>query len=173
VRRGDVNDATRGSDRSRAGNRADQLAYWLSIGAIFLLQGALWCYPFKSKVFDEDLIAPDPIKEQFAGSFISDFPGTSVAWGILGILQGLIFVGLVASLISGEFLPTRRKPILLAALALSLAVLALMLFGNSMTSQFDSVASLFTYFVLTAGLMVFVLLLPPYRRERWLSALAP
>jgi hypothetical protein len=79
---------------------------------------------------------------------------------------------LAASLVRGEFLPERRKPIL-CALALSLVVFGLLLFGNSMTSQFDSVASHFTYFGVTVVLMVFVLLLPPYRPLRWLSSLPP
>jgi hypothetical protein len=147
--------------------------YWLSIIALYTLQGALWYYPFKEKVFDDELIAPTPIKEQFQGSFIDSFPGTSVCWAILGILQGIIVVTLAASLVRGEFLPERRKPILLCALALSLVVFGLLLFGNSMTSQFDSVASLFTYFGVTVVLMVFVLLLPPYRPLRWLSSLLP
>ena len=42
-----------------------------------------------------------------------------------------------------------------------------------MTSQFDGVASLFIYFGVTVVLMVFVLLLPPYRPLRWLSSLPP
>jgi hypothetical protein len=132
------------------------------------MQGALWYYSFKEKVFDDDLIAPEPIKKQFDGSLIDSFPGTSVAWGILGILEGIIVLVLLISLIRGEFLPQRRKPVLLGALALSLFVFALLLFGDSMTAEFDGVASLFTYFGVTVVLMGFVLLLPPYRR-RWLS----
>jgi hypothetical protein len=151
----------------------DVVGYWLAVGALYLVELALWYYPFKEKVFDDNLIAPDAIKQQFAGSFIDSFPGTSVCWAILGILQGVIFVLLVISLFTGEFLPTRRKPVLLSALALSLGVFALLLFGNSMTSEFDSVASLFTYFGVTVILIVLVLLLPPYRRASWLSSLLP
>jgi hypothetical protein len=50
-------------------------------------------------------------------------------------------------------------------------VFALLLFGESMTSQFDSVGSLFSYFALTVVLIGFVMLLPPYRGQRWLSSL--
>lgn len=81
----------------------------------------------------------------------------------MGILQAVIVIVLVASLVRGEFLPQREKPILICALALSLVVLAMLLFGSSMTSQFDSVASLFSYFGQTVVLIGFVLLLPPYR----------
>lgn len=151
----------------------DSIAYWLSIVGIYLVQGALWYYPFKVKVFDDGLIAPARIKEQFDGSLIDSFPGTSVAWAILGLLQGVVVVTLVASLVRAEFLPSRRKPILLGALTLGLVAHALMLFGSSMTAEFDSVASLFTYFGVTVVLIVFVLLLPPYRPARWLSSLLP
>lgn len=151
------------------GSELTAALYWLSIFGIYLLEGALWYYPFKEKVFDDGLIAPDPIKEQFAGSFIDSFPGTSVSWAILGILQGVIFICIVASLLRGEFLPQRRKPILLAALGLSLVVFALLLFGQNMTAQYDSVASMFTYFGITVILMGLVRLLPPYRPMTWLT----
>lgn len=171
-------ESIRGPARPRNGEAAepavfDTVAYWLSIGAIYLLQLALWYYPAKEKIFDQDLIAPQPIKEQFDGTFIDSFPGTSVAWGILGIVQGVIFLALVASLARGEFLPQRRKPILLSALSLALVMFALLLFGNSMTQQFDAVSSQYTYFGMTVVLLVFVLLLPPCRSQRWLSSLLP
>lgn len=159
----EVDGRIRGSGLAAAG------LYWLSIFGIYLLEGALWYYPFKEKVFDDGLIAPEPIKEQFAGSFIDSFPGTSVSWAILGILQGVVFVCLVASLLKGEFLPRRRKPILLAALGLSLAIFALLLFGQNMTAQYDSVASMFTYFGITIVLIGFIRLLPPYRAMTWLT----
>jgi hypothetical protein len=151
----------------------DTAGYWLAIVSIYVLEGALWYYPFKGKVFDDDLKAPGPIQELFDGSLVDKFPGTSVAWAILGILQGVIVLVLLASLVRGEFLPAREKPILICALALSLLVLALLLFGNSMTAEFDSVASLFTYFGVTVILIGFVFLLPPYRGNRWLSSIIP
>jgi len=143
----------------------DAAAYWFGIVALYVLQGGLWYYPFKEKVFDDELIAPAPIKKQFADSLIDSFPGTSAAWAILGILQGLVLIALVVSLVRAEFLPGRVKPALLVALAISLVVFALMLFGNSMTSQFDGVSSQFTYFGLTVVLMAFVLRLSSYRPE--------
>jgi hypothetical protein len=80
-------------------------------------------------------------------------------------------VALAVSLLSGEFLPQRQKPVLLSALGLSLVVIALLLFGQSMTSEFDGVASMFTYFGLTVVLLAFVRLLPPYRPMSWLAGL--
>ena len=147
----------------------DVAAYWLIVVAVYVLQGALWYYPFKAKVFDDGLIAPPPIKGQFDGTFIASFPTTSGAWAILGILQGVIVIALAASVVRGEFLPRRRKPILLGALAGSLVVFAMMLFGDSLTAQFEGVASLYTYFGVTVLLIGLVRLLPPYRPAGWLS----
>lgn len=160
-----------GDGQTRQAELTAAAVYWPGLLGVYLLELALWYYPFKEKVFDDGLIAPDPIKEQFAGSFIDSFPGTSVSWAILGILQGVVLVAVLASLLSGEFLPQRRKPILLAALGLSLVVFALLLFGQNMTLQFDGVASMFTYFGLTVVLMGFIRMLPPYRPMGWLVGL--
>lgn len=147
----------------------DAVAYWLIYLGIYVLVGFVWYYAFKEKVFDDGLIAPAPIKEGFAGSFIASFPGTSIAWGILGIAEGLAVVGLIASLARGEFLPRRTKPILLGTLAYSMLIYAVLAFGQSMTAQHESVAELYAYFAATAVIFVLVLLTPPYRPQRWLS----
>ena len=150
---------------------ASVASYWLAIGGIYVLQGFLWYYSFKEKIFDDDAKAPQPIQELFNGTIVDAFPGTSVAWAILGILQGLVVLAIVISLLTGEFLPHRRKPILLGALTVAMLVFALMLFGQSLTRQFDGVASLYAYFGATMVIFAFLLLMPPYRPMRWLSSL--
>jgi hypothetical protein len=150
---------------------ADIVSYWLIYAGIYVLIGSLWYYGFKGKTFDDNLIAPAPIKKEFAGSLIASFPGTSLAWGILGIAEGLVVVALIISLIRGEFLPQRRKPWLLGGLGFSMLIFAVLAFGQSMTAQFDSVAQLYTYFAATAVIIVLVFLMPPYRPARWLSGL--
>lgn len=142
------------------------IGYWLAIGATYLLQAALWYYPAKAKIFDDGLIAPGGVKEQFGGSFIASFPGTSVAWAALGILQAGIFIALIVSLVRGEPRPDRPKPVLLGALGLGLVTFALLLFGSSMTSAYDSVASLMTYFGVTILTIGFVKLLSPANAGR-------
>jgi len=137
------------------------LSYWLAIGATYLVQSALWYYPAKAKIFDDGLVAPAGIKEQFAGSFIASFPGTSLAWATLGLLQAGIFIALVVSLARGEARPDRAKPVLVGALGLGLIMFALLLFGSSMTSDYDAVASLFTYFGVTVVILGLVKLLSP------------
>jgi hypothetical protein len=148
---------------------ANGVSYWLAIGGVYVLEGFLWYYSFKEKIFDDNAKAPPPIRQQFDGTIVDSFPGTSAAWAILGILEGLIFLGVVLSLVTGEFLPHRRKPILFSALALALLTFALMAFGETLTKQFDSVASLYTYFGATVVIMFLLLTMPPYRAMRWLS----
>jgi hypothetical protein len=150
---------------------ADAVAYWLVTGGIYVTFGFLWYYSFKEKLFDQNGHMPPPLKKAFSGSFIDSVPGLDAAWVILGILEGLVFVAVVASLVRLEFVPGRSKSILLGALGLSMLTFGLMLFAQVQISQFDSVASLFGYFTGTAIVIVLVLLMPPYRPARWLSGL--
>lgn len=149
----------------------DSAAYWLGLGSVYLLLGAVFYYPFKGKLFDDGGAAPPPIEKQFDGSFIDSFPGIDAAWVVLGAMQGVIVAALAVSLVLREFLPTRLKSWLLAALCLAMLNFALLAFGQIMTSEFDSVAQLFAYFGSTVVVFAFVLLMPPYRPARWLSSL--
>jgi hypothetical protein len=66
-----------------------------------------------------------------------------------------------AGIVAGEFLPTRRKPILVASLGVSLVTFALLIFGQEMGGEFESVAQLFGYFGATVVTLLLVRLLPP------------
>jgi hypothetical protein len=152
-----------------AAKPVDIAGYWLVVSGVYVLVGFLWYYAAKAKIFDDNLAAPAGIEQQFSGTFIDSFPGIDVSWAILGILQGVVVLGLVASLVRGEFLPHRSKDLLLGTLAGSLFIFALLAFGQNMIAEHDSAASLYTYFAATAVLMVVVRLMPPYRSDRWLS----
>ena len=78
---------------------------------------------------------------------------------------------LVASLLAREFLPSRRKPILLGSLGLSMFAYGLMVFAENMIGNTDSVNSLFAYFSGTAVVIILLLVMPPYRSSAWLSGL--
>lgn len=154
-----------------AATLADRAAYLLVIAGIYVTFGFLWFYSFTDKLFDQNGTMPAALKETFSGSFLDSFPGLDASWVLLGVLQAVLFVAVAASLILGEFLPGRRKPILLTSLGLGMLAFGLMLFAQEMVSQFDSVAQLFGYFSGTAVVIVLVLLMPPYRPARWLSGL--
>jgi hypothetical protein len=97
-----------------------------------------------------------PASAAFADSLIATFPGTGFAWALV--------VALAVSLIRGEFLPSRGKPVLLGTLAASLLLLGALLLGQSMIAAHDSVAQLFSYAAGTIVTMGAVIWLSPAGR---------
>jgi len=151
------------------GSIYDLAAYWLTLAAVYLLDGFLFFYSGKSKLFDDHGHAPASIKQQFSGTFLGSFPGVDALWIIVGVLEFGIFALLLASLVRGEFLPSRRKSLLLVGLSLAFLTFACLSFGETTTGQLGGTASLYTYFGSTAIVFVLVLLLPPNSPRNWLS----
>ncbi len=150
---------------------ADLASYWLIIAATYMTFGFLFYYAAKEKLFDDGGSMPVGLAKGFHGSFIASFPGVNTSWTSLGLLEGLVFVVIAASVLAGEFLPTRRKPILLSGLGLAIFTFALMSFAENMIAEFAIVAELFSYLTGTGVLIILVLLMPPYRATHWLSGL--
>jgi hypothetical protein len=150
---------------------ADRASYWLISAGIYLTFGLLFFYSAKEKLIDNGGTMPAGLAKSFHGTFITSFPGTNTSWLLIGLLEALVFVVIAASVLTGEFLPSRRKPILLTGLALSMLTFALIAWAENITAQFATVAELFQYLVGTAVLIVLVLLMPPYRKTQWLSGL--
>jgi hypothetical protein len=144
----------------------DTIAYWAVVAAIYMGFGFLWYYSFKEKLFDDGGTMPAGLAKGYAGSFVDSFPGLNATWTILGIVEAVAFLGFLASILTGEFLPARRKPILVAALGVSLVTFALLIFGQEMVGEFESVAQLFGYFGATVVTLLLVQILPP-RRGIW------
>lgn len=160
--------------RSRAATTtthlADVASYWMVIAATYMTFGFLFYYASKEKLFTDSGTMPAGLAKSFHGSLIVSFPGTNSSWLLLGLLEGLVFLVIAASVLTGEFLPTRRKPILLSGLGLAMFTFGLMSFAENMVGEFATVAELFTYLTGTAVLIVLVLLMPPYRPTGWLSS---
>lgn len=150
---------------------ADRASYWLIIAATYMTFGFLFYYAAKEKLFDDSGTMPAGLARGFHGSFIASFPGTNTSWLLLGLLEGLVFLVIAASVLTGEFLPTRRKPILLSGLGLAIFAFGLMSFAENMIGEFATVAELFSYLTGTGVLIILVLLMPPYRKTAWLSSL--
>jgi hypothetical protein len=166
VARADRGDAVhRAVDAARA-DAGKLTTYWLTMLGIYVMQGALWYYGAYEKIVGGDMKAPAGITKSFQGTFIDSFPGIDVAWGAIAIVEGLLVVGLAASLVRGEFLPSRAKTVLMGTLAGSLVVLGALLFGQAMVGEHDSVASLFTYGGVTLVMMAAVAALAP-RSSFW------
>src|SRR5918912_4409035 len=127
----------------------DAATYWAGIAATYLSFGFLWYYAAKEKLFDQDGNMPAGLAKAYKGTFIDNFPGINASWLLLGLLEAVAFLVIVASLAAGEFMPTRRKPILLAGLTVSMFTFAVMTFGQNLIGNFEGVASLFTYMGVT------------------------
>ena len=160
-----------GTLRAIPPNLADVASYWLIAAAIYLTYGTLFYFAGKEKLIDDSGTMPAALAKSFQGTFISSFPGTNVSWAILGVLEAAIFLLLAVSVLTGEFLPSRRKPLLLSGLGLSAFTFSVLAFGQNLTAQNSGVSELFQYLAGTAVLIVLVLLMPPYRERHWLSGL--
>lgn len=146
----------------------DGVVYALALAGTYLLVGVLFFYAGKEKLFD-GLGAPPPIAKQFEGTFLDTVPGIDAAWTILGVLEFLVFVGMVVSLVRLEFLPSRRKPFLLSGLALAIFTFSILGIGQNVVGENEGVAELFLYAGATGVLIGLVLLMPPYRGVNWIS----
>jgi hypothetical protein len=161
-------DAHARTARARA---ADIASYWLIIAGTYLTVGFLFYYSAKRVLFDQGGQMPSGLAAQYKGSFIASFPGANLSWLLIGLVMFAVFLGVVASVLAREFLPSRRKPILLGALGLSMFAYGLMVFAENMVANTDSVNSLFAYFSGTAVVIILLLVMPPYRDAAWLSSL--
>ena len=146
----------------------DGVVYGLVLAGIYLLVGVLFFYAGKEKIFD-GLGAPAGIEKQFSGTFLATIPGVDAAWTILGILEFAIFVVTVVSLVRLEFMPDRRKPFMLSALALAIFTFSILAIGQNVVGETSGVAELFLYAGATGVLLGLVLLLPPYGSANWIS----
>ncbi len=150
----------------RASISAETIAYWAVMAAIYIGFGFLWYYSAKEKLIDDSGTMPEGLAKGYAGSFVDSFPGLNATWVILGILEAVAFLGFVGSIVAGEFLPTRRKPILVASLGVSLLTFAVLVFGQELVGEFEGVAEAFGYIGATVVTLLLVQMLPP-RRGFW------
>jgi hypothetical protein len=158
--------------RDRTGTGiADVVAYWLASAGIYFTFGLLFYYAAKEKLFDDSGTMPAGLAKSFQGTFVASFPGTNTSWVLIGVLEAIVFIAIAASVLAGEFLPRRRKPILLSGLGLAMFTFAMIAWAENMTAQFSTVAELFQYLIGTAVVIVLVLLMPPYRKAHWLSGI--
>lgn len=146
----------------------DWAVYGLVLAGIYLLIGVLFFYSGKEKIFD-GLGAPPGMEKQFSGTFIETIPGVDAAWTILGILELGVFLLTIVSLLTLEFLPSRRKPVLLSALGLSILTFAVLAIGQNVVGEHTGVAQLFLYGGATGVLLALVLIMPPYSGATWIS----
>jgi hypothetical protein len=146
--------------------------YATSLAGIYLSVGFLFYYASYEKLITDSGTMPAGLQKLFAGSFFASVPGDNAAWFLLGVLEAVIVVLLAISLVRGEFLPQRRKPILLAGLGVALLAFGVMGLANNMIGNTPTVIELFTYFGVTMLVMFFVRQMSPYRPMSWLAGSA-
>lgn len=137
--------------------------YWLVLAGLYLAYGILWYFSAKEKLIDDSGTMPAGLAKAFDGSIFESVPGLSAAWVLLGILEAIACVLFAVSLVTGEFLPHRRKPILMSALGVSVLTFAVMVFAQSVIADHASVASLMTYLGGSLVALIAVALATPER----------
>ncbi|HET6507879.1 MAG TPA: hypothetical protein VFG42_13905 [Baekduia sp.] len=135
----------------------------------YITFGFLWYFSAKEKLLDQNGHMPAGLAKELKGSFLASVPGLNAAWLLLGIMEAIGFVLVAAGLLAGEFLPARRKPLLLTGLGWSIFTFAAMAAANDVVGDFSTVAELFTSFTGTVLVIALVLLMPPYRERHWLT----
>jgi hypothetical protein len=143
--------------------------YATTLTGVYLSVGFLFYYAAHEKLFTDSGTMPAPLQKMFAGSFFASVPGDNASWVLLGLLEACVVVLLAISLLRGEFLPQRRKPILLAGLGVSLLAFGVMGLANDMIGNTATVIELFTYFGITAVVIFLVRQMSPYRPMSWLA----
>jgi len=73
-------------------------------------------YSAKEKLIDNGGTMPAGLAKSYQSTFISSFPGTNTSWVLVGLLEALVFVVIATSVLTGEFLPSRRKTLWLSSL---------------------------------------------------------
>jgi hypothetical protein len=146
--------------------------YGATLSGIYLAVGFLFYYASREKLITDSGTMPAGLAKSFDGSLFASVPGNNASWILLGMVEALVVVLLAVSLLTGEFLPQRRKPILLGGLSVSLFAYGLMVLANAMIGNNATVAELFTYFGMTLIVMFLVRQMAPYRPLSWLAGQA-
>lgn len=147
--------------------------YWTyatTLGGVYLSVGFLFYFAAKEKLLGAGAgTMPAGLQKEFSGSLLASVPGLNAAWTLLGAAEAAVVVLLAVSLLRGEFLPTRAKPVLFAGLGLSMLSFGLMGLANDMVGDVALALTVFTYMGLTAVVMVLIRQLAPYRSPNWLG----
>jgi hypothetical protein len=137
--------------------------YWLAITSIYLTVGTVFFFGGIGKLFAGTIAAPSAVVEQFSTTWLAVFPGVNFLWGVLGVMEMAVFLVVLASFVTGEFLPSHRKSLLSVALGLALLTFTFLSFGQTTTSNFAGAATQWSYIAGTVVLMLLVSILPPNR----------
>ncbi|MCG9896121.1 MAG: hypothetical protein MH204_11665, partial [Fimbriimonadaceae bacterium] len=124
---------------------------------VFRLGGALllaitWVLPAWNKLSGGGV--PGFFQERFGNTILASFPGITVSFYSIAILEAVAGLLALGSVLIGEFLPGRRAPLLKLGALLSLLVFVQLGFGLRLIGDNDGAANLFFY---AAGSLVLII----------------
>lgn len=91
---------------------------------------------------------PDWFLEQFGATWLARLPGGLAAvYYFLATLESVALLGIVVSLLRGEFFPRKAKRILKSTLVYSLFIFVVFAFGSRLTGKLDVAAINLVYFL--------------------------
>lgn len=145
------------------------VAYWLALFGVYFGVGYLMWASAAEKLFAGPIAMPAALAKTFSGTWIAKLVGVNFLWGTVGVLELLIVLVVLASIVRGEFMPSRSKSLLQVSLSLSLVLFSILSFGETITANFTGTLTEFTYFGVTILIMGLVSVLPPTRKAHWLT----
>lgn len=148
---------------------SEQSVYWLSLFGVYFTVGYLMWTSAAEKLFSGAIVMPAALAKTFASTWIAKLVGVNFLWGFLGVLELAVMLVMLASIVRGEFLPSRSKLLLQVSLALALVLFSILAFGETITANFAGVLSQYTYFGVTILIMGLVSMLPPNQTGHWLT----
>ncbi len=126
-----------------------------------LLLCVTWILPAWNKLSSGGV--PGGFAERFGGTFLASFPGIPVSFYSIALLEAAAGLLAIASLITGEFLPGKKAPLIKAAALLSTFVFIQLGFGLRLIGDNDGAANLFSY---TIGAFVLLLALSWFEKQQ-------
>lgn len=124
------------------------------LGLIATLIAMLWGFPGAGKLLGGGV--PPWFTEQFGKTFLATFPGMTLSFYSIAILEVLAAVVALASLLRGEFLRDRSPTFLYLAITLSLVLFVQLSLGKQLVTDFAGIHDLFMYFAGTLALLLAV-----------------
>jgi hypothetical protein len=88
---------------------------------------------------------PEWFSTSFGKTFLAKFPGLTVSFYSIALLEALTAVVAAAALLTGEALPRKAKPLTRLAIVLSMALFAQLGFGKRLIADHDGAHDLFVY----------------------------
>lgn len=116
----------------------------VSFAIITLMFIVVWALPGFGKLAGGGV--PEWFAGKFAETFLATFPGLTISFYSIVILECLAALLAIISLFKGEWLRSKAPFFLQSCLLLSMLLFIQLLFGQSLLREFDSVAKLFGYF---------------------------